>query len=161
MRFLWSFGGRRKGGLFACKVGLSVSICRGQSSIVAVAFSEVHGLRRALFIIWWLCQGCQACSRGTRHCRKMKWSFCTLREEFHGGPVESAPAWRDWALVASPEAPGELPWLHPLLLSKGWRVRPALTALRLPFWVPPECIGNKFYPGSASGTFEEVSPPIF
>lgn len=54
------------------KWDLSVSICRGMSSIVAVAFSEVHGLSRSLFIIWWLCQGPQACSRGTRHCRKTK-----------------------------------------------------------------------------------------
>lgn len=86
--------------------------------------------------------------------------FCTLREEFRGGPVESAPAWRDWALVASPNVPGELPWLHPPLLSKGWWLRPALTASRLSFWVPPECIGIKFYPGSVDGTFEEDSPPI-
>lgn len=51
--------------------------------------------------------------------------FCTRGAEFLGGPVESAPAWRGWARVAFPDAPGEWPWLHPLLLSKGWWVRPA------------------------------------
>lgn len=44
--------------------------------------------------------------------------------------------------------------------SKGWWLRPALTASRLSFWAPPECIGIKFYPGSVDGTFEGDPPPV-
>lgn len=90
LRFLQSFGGRRKGALFSRNVRLSAAI-QGTTSIDTVAFNEVLVLRKSLLSGGFAREA--GLQRGHQALQENQMKFCTLGAEFCGGPVESAPAW--------------------------------------------------------------------
>lgn len=116
--------------MFACKVGLSVPVCRGMSSIVAVAFSEVHGLLYVALYDLVALPGMSGLRQGRKALPENEGKFRAPREELRGGPVESARLGSSGISRCS----WEMPWLHRPLLSKGWRARPTVTASETSFF---------------------------